>query len=213
MIEMRLNKLILGTLAAVAAFTLGISGYAAVGFGLSLLPKLNAKAEAFERISTAEPATVAAEAVVEPSVAEYKTTINEVVEDFNRTGDYYLYMDDEEVPKAFSDIENLAVETHQYNQNGGEDGPYWTPIVPKGSIQTKKTFTFDRIAIGIEQISFQTHTVDGVSYKFTGRFPNTTYNSDSDSHSGLPDITGRLIKIKNNKWAAEIQAKFYVGGC
>ena len=209
--EMKINRLIFGILAAVAAFTIGITAYAAVGFGLSLLPKLNAKTEDVERILVPEPATVAAEPVVETSEAEYETTTNEAVEDFNRTGDYYLYMDDEKMPEAFSDIENLAIETHQYNQNGREDGPYWTPIVPKGSIQTKKTFTFDRIAIGIEQISFQTNTVDGVSYKFMGRFPSTNYNSDS--HSGLPDITGRLIKIKDNKWAAEIQAKFSVGGC
>lgn len=209
--EMKINKLIFGILAAVAAFTIGTSADAAVDFGLSLLPIRNAKVETVQRISAPEPATVAVEPVIETSEAEEAISINEDEHDFNRSGDYYLYADDEILPKAFADIEYLSIETHEYNENAGEDGPFWIPLVPKGSIQTTKAFKFERIAVGNRQFSFQTATVDGISYKFTGSFPDT--RDGSDSHSGGPDITGRLIKIRDNKWAAEMQAKFYAGGC
>jgi hypothetical protein len=209
--KMKLNKLILGILAAVATFIFGISAFAVLSFGLSLLPKLSEKTEADERISIPEPGTVAVEPVLETSEGDEETPINQEEEDFNRTEYYYLYADDETLPKAFADIEHLSIETHEYNEKAGENGPYWIPIVPKGSIQTKKAFKFERVAVGTRLFSFQTATVDGISYKFIGSFPDT--KAGSDSHSGGPDIEGRLIKIKDNKWAAEMEAKFYVAGC
>jgi hypothetical protein len=70
---------------------------------------------------------------------------------------------------------------------------------------------FTRIAVGGREMAFHTETVNGVSYKFTGRFVTATYcATDGDK----PDLIGRLIKIKENKWAAEMEAEFYLTcGC
>ncbi len=212
--EMKLNRIILATSAAVAAFTFGISAYAAANFGLSLLPRSDTKAEAVETVSIPEPAPTDHELAAEPvpiSNEIEQVPFNEHEYDFIRTGDYYLSVEDGEVPKSFADIEILSIETHEYNQNAAEGGPFWIPLVPKGHIQAKETFKFERVAIGGKHITFQTATIDGISYKFTGSFPDP--HPHSDSHHGQPDIKGRLIKIKDKKWAAEIEAEFYVGGC
>ncbi len=209
---MKLNKIIFGILVAVTAFTMGISAYAAVGFALSLVPKMSAKAENIERIPIAEAVPTAfAEPIPAISEPDVPTVTEAEDNDLNWTNYYYLSLSEDKVAKAFSDIEYLSIETHLYNEKAGEDGPYWIPIAPKGSIQTKKVFKLDRIAIGTKRISFQTATVDGISYKFIGSFPDIS--DGSDSLSGRPDIKGRLIKIKDGKWAAEMQAEFYVEGC
>lgn len=206
---MKLKKLTISIFAAVAAFTVGIGAYAAVGFAQSLLPKLSAKAEAFDRIPISEPATavpVQAEPVMESPAIDSESTASEPVDETDWTGNYELYS--ETLPKAFSDVESLEIETHEYDQDTNDS---WTSkrIVPKGSMQAKQSHWLNRIAIGGDNLAFQTATVDGVSYKFTGRFI-----ARDSCGGGTPNLKGRLIKIKDNKWAAEMQAEFYIScGC
>lgn len=210
---MKLNKLILGILAAVAAFTLGISAYAAVGLALSYIPTKSATSVAPER-NIPETVSVPAAPIpmepifVGPSSEKEISGEEPSVEEFDPAGEYYL--NEEELPKAFADIDLLEITTHEDVEEACDR---WisSPIAPKGSLQAKAAFKFDRIAIGGKEIAFQTATVDGVSFKFTGRFVNQAYcETDGD----VPDLKGRLIKIKDNKWAAEIEAEFYMQcGC
>ncbi len=210
---MKLKKLTLGILAAVAAFILGISAYAAAGFALSFVPTRAAKPEVFERATpniqhAPETQTPGEPIFVGPSADEDTADGGQYSDEFDPAGEYYL--DLETVPNAFADIDYLQIETHDYGHDS-DDNPTSSPIAPKGFILTKKALRFDRIAIGGKEITFQTATVKGVSYKFTGSFLTTDYcESDGD----MPDLKGRLIKIKDNKWAAEMVAEFYVScGC
>lgn len=208
---MKLKKLTIGILAAVAAFTLGISAYAAVGLALSFLPTATATSGVSERnIPKTEPVSAAPISTdpVLPSSEDVAVSEETPAEEFDPAGSYYL--DQETVPKAFADIDHLKIETHLYSFDSNEN-PTVTLIAPKGSILTNKERKLDRIAIGGKEIAFQTATVDGVSYKFTGRFLTLAYcETDGDT----PDLKGRLIKIKDNKWAAEMEAEFYVAcGC
>lgn len=209
---MKLKKLAIGIAAAIAAFLFGISAYATVGFALSLMPAQTVRSEISEetipRIEPAPVAPVPTEPIfVGPSTEEKTVGEPSLVAEFDPAGSYYL--DEETLPKAFADIDHLEIDTHNYTDPDGN--PIYSLIPPTGSILTKKVLKFDRIAVGGKEIAFQTATVDGVSYRFTGRFLNQAYcETDGDT----PDLKGRLIKIKGNKWAAEMQAEFFLScGC
>lgn len=209
---MRLHKLILGILAAVAAFTLGISAYAAVGLALSYLPTKAATSVAPER-NIPETAPVAAVPIplepifVGPSVDDESRSVDPN-EEFDASGSYAI--DVEKVLKAFADIDRLLIETNDYTSDANGEVTV-TKIAPRGSLFTNKELRFERISIGNNKLVFQTATVNGVSYKFSGSFLTEAYcETDGDT----PDLKGRLIKIKNNKWAAEMEAEFYMQcGC
>ncbi len=127
--------------------------------------------------------------------------------DFSPHG--YFYLDVEKIPKAFEDIDHLEVTTIDYDKTNA-DGTDGVPIPPKGLLKTTKEFKFTRIAIYDRQIEFQTETIGGVSYRFSGRYSTP---EDYERDSSLSDLTGRLIKIKNGKWAAEMTAGFMWPGC
>jgi hypothetical protein len=131
--------------------------------------------------------------------------------DFDPTGAYSLNI--EKAPKAFADIEFLEIVTREYTE---EDGGAYTnrPVVPSGRLQTKKDFSFTKIAIGNREISFETESVDGISYQFVGHFPISRAEViDCEGCEYPPDLTGILKKVKNGKVVAEITAKFYFVGC
>ena len=127
--------------------------------------------------------------------------------DFSAHG--YFYLDVEKIPKAFEDIDHLEVTTIDYDKTNA-DGTDGVPIPPKGLLKTTKEFKFTRIAIYDRQIEFQTETIAGVSYRFSGRYSTP---EDYERDSSLSDLTGRLIKIKKGKWAAEMTAGFMWPGC
>lgn len=129
--------------------------------------------------------------------------------DFDPTGAYSLNI--EKAPKAFADIEFLEIVTREYTE---DDGTYTNrPVVPSGKLQTKEEFTFSRIAVGNHEISFETDSVDGISYQFVGQFPNSAEVINCETCEYPPDLTGVLKKVKNSKVIAELNAKFYVAGC
>ncbi len=208
---MKLKKIPLGILAAIATFTFGVFVYKSVGFVASFVHGLTVKPATAEQIlpQVEIPAVpVFAEPIFVGPTANEASVGKDDEQESNWSGEYYL--NEENLPKAFSDISYLDIQTHEYNEKAVDD-PLFLPIAPKGSIQTKIALRFDRIAIGGKQISLQTATVNGVSYKFAGRFLDHKDYSETDDD--MPSLKGRLIKIKDNKWAAEIEAKFYVSGC
>lgn len=144
------------------------------------------------------------EALIESADAKVPAT-----EEFDPSGEYYL--DLEKVPKTFSNIDHLYLQTREaYDENGQFVD---RPIVPKGLIRTTQDFAFTRLAVGNREISFQTATIDGTSYRFTGHF-NLSSDAYCETGEDKPELEGRLIKIKDGKWAAEHHAEFYVScGC
>lgn len=123
-----------------------------------------------------------------------------------------FYFDGETLPKGFKDFEFLEIVTRDYEVQN-ETGAYGAPIPPEGFIQAGKKFKFTRIGIGNKQVAFETETVGGISYKFTGDLKDE--DSDScDIEQGAADLKGRLIKMKNGKKIAETEIGFNVScGC
>jgi hypothetical protein len=152
----------------------------------------------------ARPPVVAQPVTVESAPNESCPTLEAEPYEFNPTGTYVL--NQETIPKAFADIDYLELETREYIEEGDEYVA--RSIIPRGSIFAGKRFRLTRISVGGYELAFQTETVDGVSYRFVGRF-----TSEEEYEAGDPDIKGNLIKIKDGKWAAEIQAEFYIDGC
>ncbi len=133
----------------------------------------------------------------------------EIVEEFDPTGSYSL--DYETVPKAFADIDYIEIATREYK---AENGNYSNiPVVPSGSIFTTRSIEFKKIAVGNREIAFETEIDNGISYKFVGQFSSASEEVACESCEYPADLRGRLIKIKNGKVVAEMNAEFYVHGC
>jgi len=134
-----------------------------------------------------------------------------VIDTFDPTGRYYID-DSHGITAAFRDIKYVEIETSEYN----EDDQY-APIVPRGRLLTGKSYDTDKLrsykmaklfAAG-RQITFQTETREGVYYTFVGHF----IDFQSEGEETGPDLKGKLVKMKNGKPAAEMNAKFWVEGC
>lgn len=144
--------------------------------------------------------------VVEEVVANSEQEIND---EFDPTGSYSL--DNEDIPKAFADIKFIDIVTREYK---AENGKYSNiPVVPNGSIHTTNEIRFNRIAVGDREIAFETEIVNGISYKFVGQFSDSSEVVTCESCEYPADLRGRLIKTKNGKVIAELDANFYVHGC
>jgi hypothetical protein len=198
----------------VLAFGVGFAGVTVAAVAAETISSLFSKDDITERdepvIEQAKPEPPAA-IVTEPVGAEIETEKDNepVLDEYYAAGSFYLG-GAETVPKEFSDIDYVEIITHDYEKTREDDSP-GVPIPPKGRIVTKKQHDFVRIAIIGKEISFQTETVDGVSYRFTGQYHHVNYcETDGDT----PDLIGQLIKIKDGKWAASMKAEFYVQcGC
>src|SRR5215207_5468789 len=88
-------------------------------------------------------------------------------DDFDPTGAYDF--EEGTLPKAFADIQYINIETREYLNEG--ETFINRPIVPKGSINAKTDFNFAKIAVNGREIALETEAIDGISYKFVGRFP------------------------------------------
>lgn len=195
-------------------------GFRAAVFGLALLlgtTVVAASRFAFNIIGNfLKPAAISKSAsfTVEPEpfpVLDKSNYPSEEVSrfDFDPTGAYSLNI--EKAPKAFADIEFLEIVTREYTE---DDGTYTNrPVVPSGKLQTKEEFTFSRIAVGNHEISFETDSVDGISYQFVGQFPDSAEVINCEGCEYPPDLSGILKKVKNGKVIAELNTKFYLAGC
>ncbi|MCC6328482.1 MAG: hypothetical protein IT174_08195 [Acidobacteria bacterium] len=113
--------------------------------------------------------------------------------------------DTESLPKAFRGLGYMEVNLYDVEKIG-EDGEPGVRIPPKGYLLAETEFKFKRIAVAGKHISFQTETVNGVSYRFTGEYLALDY---CETGGATPDVSGELIKIVNGRWAAAMKAKLY----
>jgi hypothetical protein len=188
-----------------------------LAFGIGAVAAVRIAYAAASRLATSQVTTPVAEPVTVTPVLAQPVVVESAIDEscgglaattkFDPTGDYALELD--KVPRPFSDLENLTLETREYVEQDGEFID--RPIVPRGSIQTKRELKLTRIALGDHQLAFQTETVNGVSYRFVGQFLSIENYGEAGS---MPDLKGRLIKIRSGKWAAEMEAEFYLQcGC
>ncbi|NOT46874.1 MAG: hypothetical protein HOP17_03870 [Acidobacteria bacterium] len=202
---MSLRRILLNASILIFGFSVGVIADAALKFANDLVSR-NRSSEF--RLSAMRPNEIADTNLIAPSVATGLPSIDSVepsklaLEDDNTAlipeGSFYL--GNKSVPKAFVDISELQIVTWDWEKGLGS-----TAIPPKGFLKTGKEFTFNRIAVTSRQITFQTETLDRVSYRFLGTF--------TPSGQRRAPVTGKLIKIKNGKWVAEMTADFYEAQC
>jgi hypothetical protein len=210
---MKIKKYGFALAVAILTFALGVSVYTGVRIAVSLLSSLvwkeevvlepiveTVQAEPLEVVTASPPIVIGLEN--DSKSFENKGTPYDQL-DF--TGEYYI----DQKPRGFEDFDYIAIFMSDYEKQT-DDGTYGVPIPPKGSVQTIKPFKFKRIAIGGPEITFQTEEVDGISYKFTGRFSTKAY---CEIEGDQPDLEGQLIKFMNGTWAASTNAKLYVPTC
>ena len=194
-----------------AAFVLGVALTSAAGLGHLLISDLAERITASttqESLPVEEGSPVPAEPV---SAVTGETTPEHLihVDSFDPSGSYVF--GDEKVSAPFSDIEWIDIVTRGYRNEDGEWVDY--AVVPSGKLWASKPFRFGRFAYANLDLTFQTETIGGVSYRFVGRFRNPNLEYDGPPESYPPDLTGTLIKIRNGKWAAETKVAFYAAGC
>lgn len=130
------------------------------------------------------------------------------VEEVNWQGVYGF--DKDSLPKAFRGLGYLEIQLSDYDKID-ENGEPGAPIPPRGYLHVNREFKFTRIALAGRQISFQTRIIEGVSYRFTGKYLALDY---CETDGPTPDISGELIKIVNGKWAASTKVELYAEcGC
>ncbi len=201
---MNIFQLSISTLVFGITLLLGTTAVIASRFVITTVASLAKASPVLESVvvSAAEP-----ESVVD--LPELRNARPDAPEDFDPSGPYVL--DPEKTPAAFADIQWLDIVTHRYLK---DDETYINqPIIPNGSLEAKKEFAFTKVAVGNREISFETTAIDGISYHFVGNFPVTTEFIDCEGCEYPADLKGKLKKLKNGKVIAELDAKFYVGGC
>ena len=188
---------------------IGLTTTATIQYLFSLLP-VQAKAQDTPTQSL-PPVAIAEEAVaIKDTIVESENVEMPNPEIWDPSDWYYL--ESEKVPKAFSDIDHVYLQTRETYEENGQFVD--RPIVPKGFVLASNEFTFARIAVSNRELSFQTKTINGISYRFTGRFRSSALGDYCDTDVDQPDLEGKLIKIKDGKWAAEMNAQFYIScGC
>lgn len=145
-----------------------------------------------------------------PEFADLRATETQIPphEDFDPSGVYDL---DRENRAGYTDIEWIEISAREYSD---ESGVFTSrQIVPTGTLHAKKEFAFSRITIGNRELTFQTETIDGVRYEFTGTFALSNESITCEGCEIPPDLRGQLKKFKNGKLVTEMDAKFYVSGC
>jgi hypothetical protein len=150
----------------------------------------------------------AAPTPVEVSKSEEENETEPVYEEYVG-GDYFIIGN---LPKGFKDFDNLWVETAEYALASAEKGYQDIYIPPRGGVlANKKKFIFKRVAVSRKRLSFETETIKGVSYKFTGKTVDEII--DVGEFMAHAELEGVLTKLRGGKKIAEIKIKFYLGGC
>jgi hypothetical protein len=119
------------------------------------------------------------------------------------TGEYYLA--EEKLPKGFRDLEYLELTTHVYVENS--ETP-WQPVPAKGMLKMGRSYDLMRLSITRSFLTFETETIKGVSYRFSG-----TVAIPGDDVDEVR-FKGKLMKLKNGRTTDTIDAEFLaVHGC
>jgi len=185
----------------------GISIVAVIRFGLSVIDSAQgvpAEVAAIDDPDPVQPSDVPEEQPPPKEVPIYGDTTpmsNDDFDSFDPTGDYSIQWN---APETFADFKYFELETREYHDGNGN---YLERLIPpRGVVHTNREFRIGQIAVAGHLIAFQTATVKGVSYRFTGRFEEGDYCELTGTTSALK---GNLLKIKDGKVVAEMHAQFY----
>lgn len=200
---MSVNRVLVGVPVFFFSLTVGIAVFSVAAAVASYLrteqiPDVKAQASAL-------PSSSAQAQLADPSKDESdaEEATKDQVPEYEWSGVYAF--DTESLPKAFRGLGYMEVNLYDFEKIG-EDGEYGVRIPPKGYLLAETEFKFKRIAVAGKHISFQTETVNGVSYRFTGEYLALDY---CETGGATPDVSGELIKIVNGRWAAAMKAKLY----
>jgi len=202
--EMKVFRWIVSTEIFLIAMIVGIATATVLDFAMSVIDsaQLVPDEAVVSPMETPIPVPEEEPPVVVPANAEPSITDDvDDLDSFDPTGNYSIQWN---APKAFSDFVYFKIETRLYHDKNGNYIEHLIP--PKGIVHTAKDLVMTRIAVSGPEIAFQTATVGGINYKFIGRFEEGDYCELTGSTSALK---GKLTKIKNGKWAAEMEAQFY----
>ena len=118
------------------------------------------------------------------------------------------YVFDGKAPKGFENLD--ALEFPGVLLNLSPDGSRVQSVAsnPQANVFLKRgrQFKAQRVTLTGDQISFETESVGGISYQFTGKFIKGSVDRNE-----LLDATlqGRLTKLQNGKKIAEAQMSFF----
>ena len=122
---------------------------------------------------------------------------------FDAEGSYYFNGD---APKGFEDFENFTISNKDYAAANEDD--YGKLIAPEGIVQTKKEYKLARISIGDAQIQFETESLKGITYSFTGHFTETRSFEYLESEQTGKVLEGRLVKKRRGVKIVESDVSF-----
>lgn len=129
--------------------------------------------------------------------------------EFDAGGNYYIFSYASEVKplsKPFEEFNEISITTFEYAAENDYNG---TPIPPKGYVFAKRKYKFSRINIANRQIAFETEAKKGISYKFVGKFVDSSQRSEDD----YADLEGQLIKMRDGKKIAETKVRLAADRC
>lgn len=145
---------------------------------------------------------------IPPTNSDIPTEIDEAEKaPFYPDGEFYP---EGALSEEFSDFNYFSIGAFNW-ENATEENNYQpTAIIPTGFLLTSKEFKFEKISIGNRLVSFETETKNGISYSFTGEYPN---NENLTPEDEWIELKGTLTKFKNGKKLADQKMTFYVPGC
>ncbi len=137
----------------------------------------------------------------------YYSIISEMPKGFN---DYSVTG---KLPKGFEDFGEIGITTLSYENASEENGYEGTPVPPEGYVWTDKEYKFAKISVNNKYMAFETQTIKGISYKFSGKFIEKAPFWKLDEQK--PVLEGHFIKLSKGKKIAETNVRFiwYEGGC
>ena len=194
---------------AVAAATF-ISGVGFFAIGHYFQSVVSSGWQKTEVAASAPIVTEQAETLLTEQDNAAKDSENKTADEFDAEGFYGVIG---KLPKNFEDFGEIGITTKNYESASEENNYEGTPISPEGYVWTDKEYKFTKISISSQTMAFETETIKGVSYKFSGKFvekvPFWNFNEQKTV------LEGHLIKLKKEKKIAETNINFfwYEGGC
>lgn len=188
----------LGALIACLAFTAGYANYR----GYSYFSGLTASADPSPASPSADLAIIPAETgniteILPPSLSHDEIDIQN---ELDLTGEFTFEPDENATP--FKALDYIAIETHSYADqldNG------WTSkaVPPRGWVEAEHRFRIKSIMITNRSLTFETDSVRGISYRFTG-----TMRIDNQGYF-IGGITGEIEKLKNGKVTSKARGTLF----
>jgi len=211
---MRIGKIIISAVAAIAAFGVSLGIVETCNYLSSFLQAFNPNIAKIETAPTIFNEQMLIEAE-QPKIAESDEYVHKEFSEFGEDGYYYIIGTPKigENPKGFKDFEYFSLDTVRI-----EEKTYKIiPVKPTGIVHTKDVFNFVQLNVNDENITFTTEKRKGISYKLEGKFVEeviTVKDSDNDDYKDTVVIKGRLTKWKNGVKIAEADVNFgFTIGC